>query len=675
MTRTDMEPKTAPPTSAPQSQSMSSLISPDASNFGIDTNVAFGQQPPPFHSPPTPDASVKIDGNNYFYSAPNSAHASRAASPTSFARQNMAMFNAQPGASATQFSAMQFNTTDVQQPSATIYKVRPERGPTSGNIEVVILGKNFSRNLEVMFGDNMATTTTFWNSDTLVCLLPPTTIAGPVAVTLTSTGRQYSPPTMSSPLFTYVDDTQQQLFELAIQLQCATQLGPGADHFQYAQSILNAANQASNGAFSGGQAGGFNGNVLSSASPEDLLLAIINKVDLIDSPYTPQYDRKRDGGATMLSLACSLGYERLVAGLLARGADPDVKDAGGFTPLMLAAFHGRAAIVRRLILRGADPSTRNLRGMTAAELASSPEVRHFVRHRRHYRSASAGTPYMRSRANSAASTRSLWGPPSSGASSTMYSTEDESAVESSDEDEVEVVSPIPRSALASRRPSMVMLQSRRGSELIPALVQSAPPLPPASAANGETAIASTIATFSALRDQLTAQINALQHNLPSMQMSDYLQEQNLQALGRRFSSLVPTRRDTPSIRPDSPSADPPPSYHEACPDGVDNDFDRKPPEILAPIVEASSSTAINLRPTAASSSKIITTTNTRQRIPAGKVTIGKINPSGEEAAELRRMREEKLTPAKHDKNLWILWVSPADHQIIRPPLTRYSSRF
>ena len=61
--------------------------------------------------------------------------------------------------------------------------------------------------------------------------------------------------------------------------------------------------------------------------------------------------------------------------------------------------------------------------------------------------------------------------------------------------------------------------------------------------DGEAAVpygtASTIAMFSALRDQLTAQINALQQNLPSMQFSDLLQEQNLLALGRRISLLVP----------------------------------------------------------------------------------------------------------------------------------------
>lgn len=658
MTRSDLEPVSVPPavTSAPQA--MNTLVSPDTANFGFDANMAFGglsQQSTFNTTPPTPEASIaptksREHADNYFYSAPNSAHASRAASPTSFARQQMGMFQTPASASGTQINSMAFGANESAQPAPIIYKVRPDRGPTTGNIEVVILGKNFHRNLEVRFGDSIATTTTFWNGDALVCLLPPTLQPGPVHVSFVNSGqRGYSPPNSAAPVFTYVDDTRQQLFELAIQLQCAAQLGPTADYVQFAQSILNAT--GGNG-FNGGQGGGFNGNVMNTGNTEQLIMAIINKVDLIDSPYKPYYDHRREGGPTMLALACRLGYEQLVAGLLARGADFDIADAGGYTPLMHAAYHGHTAIVRRLILRGADPTLRNLRGVTAAELASSLEVRHYVRHRRHYRSASAGTPYLRSRANSAASTRSLWGPPSSGASSTMYSTEDESAVDSSEEEdeEVDVVAPIPISALASRRQSLAALQSRRGSELSP--VSSAAMIPSAGPQT-ESAAASTIAVFSAWRDQLTAQINALQQNLGSMQLSDLLHEQNLPALSRRFSQLMPTRRDTPSPpRTASPSSDPPPPYHEACPDGVDNDFDTKPPEVFAS--QSQTQAGESSRTTSASMMRPAPQ-EIRQRFAQGTITIGKMSPTGEEAAELRRMRQENLRGVGQDRNLWYIW--------------------
>lgn len=655
MTRADLEPVTIPPGATSAVQAMNPIVSPDNVALQFDPNIQFGQanQNYSITNPPTPNGMTSnrdnkpADNNSYFFSAPNSAHASRAASPTSFARPQMAT-TYQP--SQTQMAApvnapfigMQFNAEDQQQPAPTVHKLTPDHGPISGNIEVVILGKHFHRNLEVMFGENTATTTTFWNSDTLVCLLPPCVRPGSVPVTFVTPGRQYSSPSVSSPpMFTYDDDTKQQLFELAIQMQCAAQMGPGADHWSFAQNIL-AAHGPQNG-FSGGQGGNFNGNVLGRGSAEDLLMGIINKVDLIDSPFTPNYDTQRDNGASMISLACSLGFEKVVAGLLARGADPDLVDDGGYTPLMFAAMHGHTAIVRRLILRGADTNLRNRRTQTAAELASSPEVRNFVRHRRHYRSVSAGTSYIRSRANSAASTRSLWGPPSSGASSTMYSTEDESAVDS-DHEETETVAPVDHQIDVSHRPNGVPLRSRRNSDV--KLAQKSQVLPASDLAL-PYGPASSIAMLSALRDQFTAQINALQQNLPNMQDQ---WEHNFPSISRRISSLVPTRRPA-SPRADSPTADAPPPYHEACPGGVHNDFDTKPPELFTTAGESSRNTSVvTVRPT-------VQPKALRQRSFTGRtITIGKTSPTGEEAAQLRRLREEKLITAKHDRNLWYIWV-------------------
>jgi ankyrin repeat protein len=669
MTRADLQPLSIPP-GASSAASMNPVISPDAGIVSFDTTPQFGQINSQGHfgtNPPTPHGNMPsttrdggFENQNYFYSAPNSAHASRAASPTSFARMNN--FAAQqtqlPSATATPF-AMQFAAEEQQHTAPPIiYKVRPERGPMHGNIEVVILGKNFHKNLDAKFGENIATTTTFWNSDTLVCLLPPSIRAGPVAVTLVDSRRQgYSPPTSTPPIFTYIDDNKQNLFEMAIQLQCNAELGPGANHWDYAQSLLN--NHGSQTGFVNGQASGYTGNILSTSGGEDIIMAMINKVDLIDSPFKPYFDMQRENGATMLSLACSLGYEKLVAGLLARGAHPDISDVGGFTPLMFAAMHGHTAIVRRLILRGADSNLRTLSGRTASELARTPEVASSLRHvRHHFRSVSAGTPYLRSRANSAASTRSLWGPPSSGASSTMFSTDDESALDSSDDEEPEIM-PL---QLASRRPSaIVALRSRRNSNTLDAQ-EAAVLVPPPSGTYGAYANASYAgyaAMLSAFRDQLTAQINQLPQlpqsanwTLPNM---EFWQDQNFPAIGRRISSLVPTlsTRADPAAA-DQTSADPPPSYYEACPDGADNDFDTKPPEIFAPIAESSRSASVaTIRPARAAAQGTVL----RERpLAARGVTIGKTSPTGEEAAELRRLREEKLTPAKYDRNLWSIWV-------------------
>ncbi|KAL7812567.1 hypothetical protein V8C26DRAFT_204062 [Trichoderma gracile] len=69
-------------------------------------------------------------------------------------------------------------------PPPTIHKVIPSEGDLSGGTEVTVLGGNFFQGLEVWFGNTKATTTTFWGDTSLVCLVPPGTVGGPVPLTL-----------------------------------------------------------------------------------------------------------------------------------------------------------------------------------------------------------------------------------------------------------------------------------------------------------------------------------------------------------------------------------------------------------------------------------------------------------------------------------------------------------
>ncbi|KAF2397051.1 hypothetical protein EJ06DRAFT_551112 [Trichodelitschia bisporula] len=639
------------PQTSPLARS-SVMMSPDGMNNVQDWPMPMAQQQMPQNhfgtNPPTPSGNLMRDAENGYFSVPNSAHPSRAASPLSFVRPQMNAFSDMPAMPQPFASAFTMEETTAQAAQTpTILKVTPQSGPMNGGIDVILLGSNFSRNLEVKFGDAKATTTTFWNSNTLVCLLPPSRTPGPVPVSFVEEQQQgYSPLPTQRETFTYIDDRRNQLFELAIKTACARELGPLADPQQYAQNLLGL-NPSMRGGFAGGQASGFNANVLSMVSSEDAVVAMLQKIDLMDSPGEPFFDTKGVNGATMLSLACGLGYERLVAGLLARGADPDVADNGGFTPLMMAAMNGHTAIVRKVILRGADTNLRTLRGSTAIDVAASPEVVACLRQvRRHFRSASAGAIYLRSRANSSVSMRSLWGPPSSDVSDTISSMESESAIDDSEEDEPVTL----QTRLASRRASGAVAFSRRNSESRADLVVAA-------AAATVAANAAETGIMVALRDQLTAQINQLQTgqrwnlpNLPQLPLPPIIQEyqQNFPTMRRSISSLLPARYN--GARPASDaiseaSSDPPPPYHEACPEGADNDFDTKPPELVETI-EASASTAAMMRPVAP---------RPVRRSGREVVHIGKISPSGEEAAELRRLREQKLTPAKHDRNLWYIW--------------------
>ncbi|KNE67016.1 hypothetical protein AMAG_11481 [Allomyces macrogynus ATCC 38327] len=99
-----------------------------------------------------------------------------------------------------------------------IDRVIPAEGPVHGGIEVTVLGSGFNESLTVQFGDVLATSTTYWSPNTLVCVLPPAAQPGTVPVTIKqvhdlglSTGQE-------TVTFTYRDDSDRALLELALTL-------------------------------------------------------------------------------------------------------------------------------------------------------------------------------------------------------------------------------------------------------------------------------------------------------------------------------------------------------------------------------------------------------------------------------------------------------------------------
>ena len=104
---------------------------------------------------------------------------------------------------------------DMSYKEAKISRVVPYEGPTSGGIEITILGKNFTDGLVAYFGENPASKTTRWGESTLVCLLPPSLQAGPVDVTLK--GPNSSKNAMSEQVtFTYLDQSDKALVSKTI---------------------------------------------------------------------------------------------------------------------------------------------------------------------------------------------------------------------------------------------------------------------------------------------------------------------------------------------------------------------------------------------------------------------------------------------------------------------------
>ena len=70
-----------------------------------------------------------------------------------------------------------------------------------------------------------------------------------------------------------------------------------------------------------------------------------------------------------LHSATASGEAALVELLLARGADPNVRDAGGITPLHTAAATGNRAIFARLVAAGADRGAVTNDGKTIIDIA------------------------------------------------------------------------------------------------------------------------------------------------------------------------------------------------------------------------------------------------------------------------------------------------------------------
>lgn len=91
-------------------------------------------------------------------------------------------------------------------PIPRVSRVIPHEGPIQGGIEVTLLGENFTRAYECKFGEHVATETTLWGGNTLVCLLPPAAQAGAVPVRIKGY-EHLKRPGERDVLFTYKDDS------------------------------------------------------------------------------------------------------------------------------------------------------------------------------------------------------------------------------------------------------------------------------------------------------------------------------------------------------------------------------------------------------------------------------------------------------------------------------------
>lgn len=697
---------------APSNMTTPAATSPYTPNFGSSMPqsersypAAPTSIPPQLNTgPPTPNSnelafftpaqrsqSMENLPVQQMFSAPNSAHPSRAPSPNSASRLNANALQQSQAQMAQAVANSLYGVPLALNPHRppTIHKLIPSEGPRAGGIEVTCLGSGFCQGLEVMFGDSQATTTTYWGDASLVCLLPPAAHAGCVPVTFKHQGvqqmhmQQYPSGLVpkQQTQFKYLDDDEQQLLKLALNIVGHKMTGRMEDAGDVARRIVTSgsntwATSPTQGSNQQRQASTLNASMLSSVDLETTLLACLDFIDLDDSPFPPRLNLRRPTGHSLLHFAASLGLRRFVAGLLARGANPDARDKGGYSPMHYASLHNHPHIVRRLRLAGGDPTMRSLRGFTPVDLATSPEVLESTRTVEfHSRTRSGGAGSHKSAGSSATSLRSLWEPPSPRSRSMLQSSNpslesDETASNLSDgadsDGEYDV---------QAANPAEYWPQPRRDSH-----TNMQPAFSP-QVVEANSGFLSPTAAMTAWRDQLSAQIQHFQQNvnwtLPNLQIPTLPPMPNLpyyQAypVVRRISSFVPHRGGS---RLSSPSQDlhesnkegeygwwelltgsssSPPAYEEIYPQITNHDIDTKKASAVRAAAEASlDQKCIQVfdggESNGSSTAGLGATRSERDPLPC------------EQQEQLRTAHAKKVKRIRSDRNLFFIWVRTFQH--------------
>ncbi|KAM6502074.1 hypothetical protein JOM56_002051 [Amanita muscaria] len=273
----------------------------------------------------------------------------------------------------------------------TIHRLIPNTGPTHGGIEVTVLGANFRANeqLTCVFGGIPACSTQRWSDNALVCILPPRSAPGVVVVWVDR--YQEAQPNAPTSLFTYSDETDRTLMELALQVVGLKMTGKIEDAKDVAMRIVGSAGETTET-----QADNPSMMQIAMANPastrnilplllnsgretENFEALIINFLKLLDTPLEGITSRSMQTidvishtsttGQTLLHYAAFLGFDSLSKLLVSHKVDIDARDKNGFTALHFAALSGSVDCIQSLLEAGADRDIVNGVGKTPAEIA------------------------------------------------------------------------------------------------------------------------------------------------------------------------------------------------------------------------------------------------------------------------------------------------------------------
>jgi hypothetical protein len=565
----------------------------------------------------------------------------------------------------------------------------------AGGIEVTLMGQGFYNGMHVMFGDKQAPATTFWSSESLVCLLPPSEAGGMVPVTLREQNAQLN---VAPQWFRYVDDSEQQLLRTALMILGNKMTGGYEDVADFARRIINEASNcypSPNGDMTGGGEGTSKRAI---DNFESHLLKVLELMDLSNSTRKPRLNLRRSTGHTMLHLACKLGLHRFVAGLLARGANADLRDKGGYTPLHMASLNNHPEIVRLLIGNGADPTLRTLSGLTAADMAKSNEVLRLILRFEHKRTQSGSLPHSRVGSSTNLNSLRTQVPLSQAVSSTSSDPEPKSEDESPEYSEVfSDVLDIPEGPAGGEEAG---LRLRRGRSNVNTPARGRSPARPRRRGTDATGpLGVPTAAMTAIKEQVAAQFQQLQQmmvpgrqylaqfpqfpqlpQLPQFSQFPYFSQmpnmpplpEYQAAVLQRIAAMIGGARPGPGE--DEPSAKdqesrwryplstaatsaptPPPAYDELFPH--QGDLNTKQASAAQAAVEAEADAKCATLYDQATSANIESVVEEEEEELPALLQIGRKSAiTREQQVTLRRAHAENLKKLSWDRNLFFIWV-------------------
>lgn len=242
-----------------------------------------------------------------------------------------------------------------------VERIIPPTGSVRGGIEVTLLGNGFIQGLTTKFGDYVSPSTSWWNANTVVAILPPSREPGPVVLSF----QGYSMP--DHKVFSYYDDTDNSLIQMALQVVGLKMNGRLEDAREIARRIVNTTSFNPD-----------NVRVLDSwqnqstqlnlDALEGLLLQCLQLIDSYKSDFSPNYQYCNGEGQTMLHLASSLGLKTFASQLLLRGSRVDVQDKSGYSPLHFAGLKRHQELINLLLEHGASPGLTTYAGETYEKL-------------------------------------------------------------------------------------------------------------------------------------------------------------------------------------------------------------------------------------------------------------------------------------------------------------------